>query len=72
MLKIRRSVQSLISLYISVPHPSQSQSTLYKYKSEYLPLHLQSLSISGPVVAFLLLLMSSPAVGKSKFSYTFS
>lgn len=70
--KIRDSSQSLISLYISVFHPSQSQSTLYNYTPTYLPLPLQFLSISGPLMAFLLLLMSSPAVGKSKFLHTFS
>jgi len=70
MPKIRCSVQSPISIHVSVPHRSQSQSALSDHKSTHFPLRLQLLSINGLLMAFLLLL-TSPAVGKSKFSYTF-
>ena len=71
LFKLRRSVHSLISLYISVPHTSQSQSTLYNHWCTHLPLPLPLLflPVCGRLMAVLLLYMFSSTVGKSKCQY---
>jgi hypothetical protein len=66
------SVHSLISLYISVPHPSQSQATLYNHQSTHLHFPLLPLPVSGRLMAVLPLYMICPAVGKSQCSYPLS
>jgi len=43
------------SLYISIPHPSQSQSTLDNHQSTHLPLPLLFVPVSGQLMAVLLL-----------------
>jgi hypothetical protein len=71
-LKIRHSVPLLISLHLSIPHPSQSQSTLCNLQATYLPLPLPFLSVSDHLMAALLLYILSPTDGKSKLSYALS
>ena len=66
LLKLTHSVHLLIFLYISVPHPSQSQSTLHNRQSTDLPLLLLLIWWLLP------LLMFPPTVGKSKCSYVLS
>ena len=66
------TIHLLISLYISVPHDSQSQSTLYNQQSTHPPLPLPFLPFSDLLMAALLLYMLSPTVVKSKFSIALS
>ena len=73
LLKLRHSVHLLISLYISVPHLSQSQARLCNHCSTNRPLQPIP-SVRGWIMALLLLYthMFSPKVEKSKCSSALS
>jgi hypothetical protein len=72
LLKIRHSVHLLIFHYISVPHPSQSRSTLCNHQSTHLPLLLFFLPVCGSLMGVLLQYTFSPTMGKSECSYVLS
>jgi len=57
----------LILLHISVPHPSQSHSTLYNHRSTPLLLPLPFLPVSGRLMAVLLLQMFLPPPESQRF-----
>jgi hypothetical protein len=57
---------------MSVPHPSQSQYTLYNHQSTHLPLALLFLPASGCLTATLHLHMFFSTVTKSKYSFVLS
>ena len=47
IITIKSSVKLLIILYVSIPHPSHSQSSLCNKKSTHLPHRLVFLPVSG-------------------------
>lgn len=55
LLKLGHSVHLLILLYVSIPHPPQSQSTLYNHRSTHLPVSLLFLPVCGWLMAVRLL-----------------
>ena len=56
-------------LFISIPHPLQSQSTLYNHQSTQPPLPIPFLLVSGWLRAAQLLYMIFATVRKLKFSH---
>ena len=52
---LKHSVHLFVSLYISVPHTSQSQSTLYNHNSTHPPLLPKFLPLNGQFMAVILL-----------------
>jgi hypothetical protein len=66
--KITQSFHFLAFSYISLPHPSQSQSGLYNHYSTYLTHPLLFLPLCGWLLYAVFLQIFSPTVGKKKGS----
>ena len=70
IIRISHSFHFLIFPFTSIPHPSQSQSTLYSHQPTRLPLPLLFPPVTVLLMAVLLLYMFRSTVGRSKCSYT--